>query len=229
MSAQDEFQRLLGEHRDALYRFARQMSWDRSRAEDALQDAALAAFRAFDRFQTGTNFKAWVFRFLINTLLNENRRYRRELQTAPAEAAEQQAEPAREPGPDSILDNSDAFLQQLTDPVKHAVESLSASERMVFLLRVVEDFSYKEIAELLEIPAGTAMSHLFRGREKLRRRLSDYARQHGFRVDGRPPSLDGPAGVGEDRSERDAARNRAASDIEARGGRTAADGQAGPP
>jgi RNA polymerase sigma-70 factor (ECF subfamily) len=203
MTLREEFERLLREHRDALYRFARQMSWDRGRAEDVLQEATLAAFRAFDRFRTGTNFKAWIFRFLVNTLLNENRRYRKELLTAgPSEAAEFQPEPAGGPPHESVLADPERFFQQLPDPVKHAVESLSAAERMVFLLKVVEDFNYKEISELLDIPAGTAMSHLFRGRDKLRRKLTDYAREHGF-LPGPPEGGDGAAGTDriEDRPE----------------------------
>lgn len=206
MSRREEFQTLLCEHRDALYRFARQMSWDRSRAEDVLQEATLSAFRAFDRFTTGTNFKAWLFRFLINTLLNENRRFRKELQSAAPEVTEQQAEQPRGAGHESILSNPEAFFQQLPDPVKQAVDSLSAAERMVFLLRVVEDFTYKEISDLLEIPAGTAMSHLFRGREKLRRKLSDYAREHGFSV--------GPAAAAGDRAGKTDASAAAGDDIQ---------------
>lgn len=177
-----EFTRLLEEHHDALYRYARLNCWDRSRAEDVLQDAVMSAYRSFDKFQSGTNFKAWLFRFLINTLLNENRRWRKEPDTIdPADAVEAGPPAPREKAYDLLeLDERDEFLQQLSDPIKRAVEALSAPERMVFLLRTVEDFSYKEISDLLDMPPGTAMSHLHRGRSKLRERLGDYGRTHGW-------------------------------------------------
>ena len=184
----DEFVALLSPHRDALYRFARHMCWDRNRADDVLQDALLAAFHRFDQFEPGTNFKAWIFRFLANTLLNENRKYRKEPDTVDAAEVGDAAPAAADSAYESVLADADreGFLEQLSDPLKRALEGLSEAERTVFLLRIVEDFSYKEISELLDIPPGTAMSHLHRGRAKLRERLADYARTHGYDADGDP-------------------------------------------
>jgi len=177
-----EFERLLREHFDALGRFVRQMCWDRSRAEDALQDAIIAAYKAFDRFERGTNFKAWIFRFVVNTLLNENRRIRKELKAHAGGDPEDAAMPA-EADHDyaSVLADPDRYFDQISDPVKKALESLSSAERMVFLLKVAEDFNYKEISDMLDMPEGTAMSHLSRGRVKLRGRLAQFAREMGIR------------------------------------------------
>jgi RNA polymerase sigma-70 factor (ECF subfamily) len=191
-----EFARLLSEHRDALYRFARQMCWERSRADDVLQEAVLAAFQRFDRFQAGTNFKAWIFRFLVNTLLNENRRFRKELDTVDGTEVGETA-PARgeeDSGSSwSVLSEPDKLMEQLSDPLKKALDGLSTPERMVFLLSVIENFRHKEISDLLGIPEGTAMSHLFRGKAKLREKLADYAREHGY-GGGPPAGGDGESG-----------------------------------
>ncbi len=177
----DEFTALLEPERDGLWRFAQRQCWDRSAAEDCLQDAVMTAYRKFDVFTPGTSFKAWVFRILINVILNSNSQTRRALsRRAGTEDLDLVAALEREDAYENILENVDDYLDRVPDSIKRAVKSLPTHERMVFLLRAVEAFSYREIAQFLDIPMGTVMSHLFRARTRLRETLADYVRETGF-------------------------------------------------
>ncbi len=176
-----EFVELLSQHRDSLYRFCMHLIWDKNSAEDALQEAILAAYKNFDSFQPGTNFKAWMFSFLINKIFDSNKKFKKELRQVIfiqdfdiAERLEKEEAYA------SILENPSAFFEKVDVHIKEALLSLKPTERMVFLLRSVEGFTYKEIAQFLDIPMGTVMSHLFRARARLRESLADYARKVGF-------------------------------------------------
>jgi RNA polymerase sigma-70 factor (ECF subfamily) len=176
-----EFVALLEPERDALWRFARRMCWDKSAAEDCLQEASIIAYRKFDVFTRGTSFRAWTFRILINVILNANSQVRRSLRVrAPVSDLDLVAALEREEAYQGVLDDPDTFLDRVSDPVRRAVKGLPAHERMVFLLRAVENFSYREIADFLSIPMGTVMSHLFRSRTRLRELLADYVRDAGF-------------------------------------------------
>lgn len=176
-----EFVQLLSEHRDSLYRFCTNVIWDKGSAEDVLQEAILSAYKAFDNFQPGTDFRAWMFRFVINKVFNHNKRYRKELQLQVSSEEPDLLEALeKENAYSSILQDPQAFFERIDDRVKTALLSLGPGERMVFLLRSVEGFTYREIASFLDIPMGTVMSHLFRSRAKLRESLSGYARQMGF-------------------------------------------------
>lgn len=177
----DEFLRLLEPERDALWRHARRMSWDAAAAEDCLQEAVMIAFRKFEVFTPGTSFRAWMFRILTNTILNANNSLRRKLaRTSEVEDLDLLALLEREEAYDRVLEAPEELLDQVSSEVRGAVKSLPPQERMVFLLRAVESFSYKEIAAQLEIPMGTVMSHLFRARARLREFLADYASETGF-------------------------------------------------
>ncbi len=177
----DEFMALLTPERDALWRFAQRQCWDKSSAEDCLQDAVMTAYRKFDVFTPGTSFRAWVFRILINVILNSNSQTRRALsRRGGLEDLDLVAALEREQAYENILENVDDYLDRVPDAVKRAVKSLPAHERMVFLLRAVEGFSYRDIATFLEIPMGTVMSHLFRARTRLRETLADHVRDTGF-------------------------------------------------
>jgi RNA polymerase sigma-70 factor (ECF subfamily) len=181
---EQEFVALLAPERDALWRFAARMCIDKSAAEDCLQDAVIVAFRKFDDFTLGTSFRAWMFRILSNTILNSNSRTRRALRLRAAPAAlDLVADAEREQAWEGVLAEPDRFLQHVSDPVRQAVRGLPAHERMVFLLRAAENFSYRDISETLGIPMGTVMSHLFRARGRLRDALTGYARDTGFVMD----------------------------------------------
>ncbi len=179
---EEEFLQLLSEHRDSLYRFCLHIIWDKNSAEDVLQDAILSAYNVFDKFKPGTNFRGWMYRFLINKIFNYNKKFRKDIQFKASRPDVNLLEALeKESAYSSILQDPPRFFEKLEDRVKSALLSLSPGERMVFLLRATEGFTYKEIADYLEIPVGTVMSHLFRARARLRESLSEYARQRGYR------------------------------------------------
>ena len=168
-------------HLDALYRSAKHWCRNGSDAEDLVQETMVRAWRFFDRYEPGTNCKAWLFRILTNTRINAHHRAGRR----PAEADSDAIESLAAPAPGEILDAPSrgeiaVFAHLLDDEMKAALESLPEPFRIVLVLAVVEGFSYKEIAAMLEVPIGTVMSRLFRARRLLQAALRPYARQHGW-------------------------------------------------
>jgi RNA polymerase sigma-70 factor (ECF subfamily) len=179
--SKDDFSTLLEPHLDALWRFASRTCRDRAEAEDALQDALLLAYRKFDGFAPGTNFRAWLFSFVVKCGMSAHRRRRRNAdRLQPVEDIDLVAALEQEEAYEGVLSDPERFLGQLTDPIRRAVKGMPAVERSVLLLRVAEGFSYREIAELLDLPMGTVMSHLHRARGRLRVLLADHARATGF-------------------------------------------------
>lgn len=182
----ERFEELLKPLQDRLYRFARHLAWDPSEAEDLLQDAVLIAYRKFSHFKLGTNFRAWVFQILAHTAANRNRslarRRKRQRELGDIDPASPfVAEGAGWLAP-RVQDAELDVLEQVDGRLKRALLELPQTRRMAFLLRVVEGFRYREIAEVLNIPLGTVMSHLSRARQSLQTLLapaqSDLVLQH---------------------------------------------------
>lgn len=177
MALQAEFQALALPQADALYRTALRMTKETSAAEDLVQEAYLKAYRNFGSFERGTNFRAWIFRILANTYINSYRRHALEpvitdfAEVEPADPEEAAALSARDVG---------ALKEKLGDEAKKALEKVPPEFRLIFLMATFEDMSYKEIAEIMELPIGTVMSRLFRARKTLREELASFARQSGF-------------------------------------------------
>lgn len=175
-----EFLGLLAPIRDSLYRYARR-ALPADVANDALQDVVLTAWREFGSFQRGTNFKAWMFKIM---LITANRYRSRKARRREVELEEDRLDPAdqldREVAWASILEDPARMLEALDDCVLHALDGLSSAERDALQLRLLEGLSYKEIAEAMQIPVGTVMSHIHRGRIKLRRQLAEYAIESGL-------------------------------------------------
>ena len=163
---------------DSAYRTALRMTGQPASAEDLVQEAFLRAFRAFNQFERGTNFKAWLFRILTNVFLNDYRRKGREPQTTDFADAEP-ADPSTEPG-EFKTEEVEAIRAHLGDEAVKAIDRLPADFRIPFLLSTFEGFSYKEIASMLGIPMGTVMSRLFRARRLLKSDLKEYARASGY-------------------------------------------------
>jgi RNA polymerase sigma-70 factor, ECF subfamily len=161
---------------DGLYAAALRLTHNERDAEDLVQDAFMRAYRFFDRFQRGTNFRAWMFKILTNTFINQ---YRRNVKARSLEDESerdsvqaqffsgQATEQARNP---------EAWLldRAFTEDVLAAIDLLPIDFRMVVILADLQEFSYKEIADILEVPVGTVMSRLFRGRKLLQKRLGGY-------------------------------------------------------
>ncbi len=172
-----EFESLAQDHLNALYRTALRMTRNEHDAQDLVQEAVLKAFRNFDQFQKGTNFKAWIFRIMTNTYINQYRKKVKE----PAFTDFSLIEPiyeeiVKEPVHFSMAE-IDSLRENLSDEVALALDHLAPEHRLVFLLATVEDFSYQEISKLTDCPIGTVMSRLFRARKLLREQLWNYAQK----------------------------------------------------
>jgi RNA polymerase sigma-70 factor (ECF subfamily) len=164
-----------------LYRAALRLTRNPADAEDLVQEAYLRAYRGFHQFEPGTNLKAWLYRILTNSFINTYRKKQREPQTVPDEDIEDwylYNRLARE-APDSSAEA--VVLESMPDEdVRAALEGLPEQYRAAVLLADVEGFSYKEIAEILEIPIGTVMSRLHRGRKALEKALWEKVRERGL-------------------------------------------------
>lgn len=172
---------LLEPIKESLERYAVRSSWNRQQAQDIVQEAVMTAWREFDRFQRGTDFRAWMFRVLVNTVYSQNKRVNRERQNRAAFANEDfQHVMQKESAWTSVLEDPEDVVQQLDDRLVQALTLLGGDERQCFLLRALEGFSYKEISAMLDIPMGTVMSHVHRSRMKLRERLAELAVENGF-------------------------------------------------
>lgn len=177
----DSFLDLLAPVRDSLYRFSVRNVWRADQASDVLQEAVMTAWRQFDRFERGTNFKAWMFKILLNTVYRLNRKTHRSRAASIEEGALEAAGfVEREEAWASILLDPERVKESLDDRLVSALEMLGDSERYCFLLRLLEDFSYREISEQLDLPLGTVMSHVYRARMKLRERLTEMAIEEGI-------------------------------------------------
>lgn len=177
-----EFEDIVLVHLDSLYNGALRMSRNREDAEDLVQDTVLKAFRFFDKFERGTNIRAWLFTILTNTYINRYRKKTR--QPVMVEFQEERTKiknhPSRDPIEIAASGHVEAMLELVDDDVKAALDSLPDDFRLVVLLADLEDFSYKEIAEIVGCPLGTVMSRLYRGRRMLRKKLHQYAIDRGY-------------------------------------------------
>jgi RNA polymerase sigma-70 factor (ECF subfamily) len=150
---------------DSLYRTALRLTRVPADAEDLVQDTYLKAFRAADSFEPGTNLRAWLFTILHNSARNRNRDRARARVTVDSDLAEQAAEL---PSPGEIDTPETLLLRDTLDPdLQAAVDALPDAFRQVVWLRDVEEFTYAEIAAMLDVPAGTVMSRISRGRRLL--------------------------------------------------------------
>jgi RNA polymerase sigma-70 factor (ECF subfamily) len=192
----NEFEGLALRHLDALYGAAVRLTRNERDAEDLVQDALLRAYRFFDRFERGTNIKAWLFKILTNTFINRYRRSNKErsLVDGPEQAAVQGQLVSREASDAAADPERWYFDRVLSENVLQAVDALPLDFRMVVILADLQEFSYREIADVLDVPVGTVMSRLFRGRRLLQKALTGYAIESGF-IDGADDGADGAADV----------------------------------
>ena len=178
----------------SLYTAALRMTRNPADAEDLVQETYLKAYRAFASFEAGTNLKAWLYRILTNTYINAYRAKKRRPEQADVDDVEDlylYRHLGGLEGATAGRSAEDELLDHLTEgEVKEALESLPEQFRIAVLLGDVEGFSYKEIAEILDIPIGTVMSRLHRGRKALQKRLYDFGHDRGL-VGERQPTANG--------------------------------------
>ena len=171
------------EFMDGLYSAAMRMTRNQADAEDLVQETYLKAYRAFGGFEEGTNLRAWLYRILTNTYINIYRaRQRRPIETD-VEDVEELYLYRRLADDSGTLSRSaeDEALAGITDvELKEALESLPEAFRLAVVLADVEGFSYSEIAEITDVPKGTVMSRIHRGRKALEKALLPYAQARGL-------------------------------------------------
>ncbi|HYP22944.1 MAG TPA: sigma-70 family RNA polymerase sigma factor [Actinomycetota bacterium] len=168
---------------DSLYASALRMTRNPADAEDLVQETMLRAYRSFDRFEEGTNLKAWLFRIMTNAYINTYRKKQREPKKVSADEVEdfdlyqelKNHDDQFSQTPERIV------LDSLVDTdIIEAIDDLPEQFRMAVVLSDVEGFSYAEMAEIMDVPLGTVMSRLHRGRKALQKRLWDLARDRGI-------------------------------------------------
>ena len=184
MADQARFAELAMEYMGSLYSAALRMTRNPSDAEGLVQETYLKAYRAFGSFEEGTNLKAWLYRILTNTFINSYRARRRRPEQTELDDVEDLYLYRRLGGLEAVSAGRSAeeeVLEHFTEgEVKAAVEALPDQFRMAVLLADVEGFSYKEIAEILDVPIGTVMSRLHRGRRSLQKTLHDFGTARGL-------------------------------------------------
>lgn len=210
-----DFEREALPHLPSLYSAALRLTRNERDAEDLVQDALLRAYRFFDTFEPGTNCKAWLFRILTNVFCNRYREREREQEIL----HEAEASPANVEqffaGADKDRDVEGALLgRMVSGDVERALAQVPQDFRLAVILADLEDFSYKEIAEIMECPAGTVMSRLYRGRKILQKLLYDRAVEQGI-IDPRRVPREGDAREGD-------AADQAASRVSSQGGEAGA-------
>ncbi|MDG2112977.1 MAG: sigma-70 family RNA polymerase sigma factor [Actinomycetota bacterium] len=198
MADQATFERDAMEHLPGLLQAALRMTKNRADADDLVQEAYLRAYRGYGGFTEGTNLRAWLYRILTNAYINEYRKVQRRPDETDLDDFEDFLLFNRLGGLEAVKAGTsaeDLVLSTITDDaVNNALDELSDSYRMAVLLADVEGFSYKEIAEILDVPIGTVMSRLHRGRKALQKTLYDFAVDRGLvdegLVDGEPAVLE---------------------------------------
>ena len=184
MTTQEDFTHDAMQYAPQLFSTAMRMTRNRSDAEDLVQETFIKAWRSFATYQQGTNLRAWLFRIMTNTYINKyNAQQRKPTETELDDVEELFLYKRLGAVDQSQLSQSaeDQMLALFTDDeVKKALEELPDQFRIPVLMSDVEGFSYNEIAEILEIPLGTVMSRLHRGRKSMQKMLYEYAKERGL-------------------------------------------------
>ena len=168
-------------HMDALYRTALRMSKNENDAEDLVQEAIVKAYRFWDKFEQGSNCRAWLFKIMTNIFINEYRSKSRSPVAINVDEIDdnflygQLSSLGKEEDPEKEL-----FAKVFDDDVKNAIEELPDDFRLVVVLSFLEGFSYQEIADIADLQLGTVKSRLHRGRKLLHKKLFDYAVKNGY-------------------------------------------------
>jgi RNA polymerase sigma-70 factor (ECF subfamily) len=178
--ARAAFEREALPHMSTLYGAAVYMTRNPAHAEDLVQETLLKAFRFWHRYEAGTNCKAWLLRILTNTFINRNRRKQHLQESIDATEREVSGTGFAESSRFYEDPETDYLGRLFPEHIKAAIEALPENFRIPVVLADLHDFSYKEIADIMECPVGTVMSRLFRGRQRLQEVLFGYAVELGI-------------------------------------------------
>lgn len=175
-----DFEKEIKPHLTALYNYAFRMTANEEDAEDLLQESLLKAYRFFDSFERGTNCKAWLFRILKNTFINQYRKTAKEPGKVDYDDIKEFYNTIKVESADANDLEEELFGNLLDDTVTQALQAVPAEFRTVVILCDLQGMTYEEIADTVGCPVGTVRSRLHRGRKLLKDGLSDYARSKGF-------------------------------------------------
>ncbi len=177
---QEDFNEEMIPHLDALYNFALQLTTNPGEAEDLVQDSIVKAYRFFGSYEKGTNAKAWLFRILKNSYINNYRKNSKKPQQVDYDEVSSFYESIRASRTDTSDLEDKMYRDLLDDDINGALEALPEDFRTVVLLCDIEGFTYEEISNMLDVPIGTIRSRLHRGRNLLKTQLMEYASKRGY-------------------------------------------------
>jgi RNA polymerase sigma-70 factor, ECF subfamily len=177
-------------HMDSLYNYALWLTNEHNAANDLIQDTYLKAYRFFDKYEQGTNARAWLYRIMKNSYINDYRKKTREPDNLEFDESEYSYLDTKH----SSLDTTDVrellYRNLLDDDISGALSNLPENFRTAIVLRDIEGLTYEELAEFFDIPIGTVRSRLHRARKALGEKLVEYARDRGYNVEEFIASLD---------------------------------------
>jgi RNA polymerase sigma-70 factor, ECF subfamily len=179
-SRQSEFATEVLPHKGILLNFALRTTGNKDDAQDLLQETFIKAFRFWDKYEKGTNIRAWLFRIMKNSYINRYRKESREPGMVDYDDVENFYDSIRDDSVDSNDLQKSMFGGMLSDEVVDALQSLPEDFRTVVILCDIEQLTYEEISEFLNCPIGTVRSRLHRGRKILAESLHDYAKERGM-------------------------------------------------
>ncbi len=177
---QKDFNEEIIPHLDALYNFGLRLTSDPNDTEDLVQDTIVKAYRFFSSYEKGTNAKAWLFRILKNSYINNYRKKSKKPQEVDYDEVSMFYETIRAERTETSDLEDKMFRELIDDDLSRALDKIPEDFRTVVLLCDVEDFTYEEIANMLDVPIGTIRSRLHRGRNLLKAELMDYAAKRGY-------------------------------------------------
>jgi RNA polymerase sigma-70 factor (ECF subfamily) len=177
------FEEELLPHIKSLYHFAYRLCNDEDESNDLVQDTYLKAYRFLRSYEKGSNAKAWLFRILKNSFINNYRKNSKEPNKVDYEEAELFLNTGKASHLNSIDMREKLYIQSIGDEVSNALNSLPMDFKTVIVLCDIEEFSYEEIAQIIDIPVGTVRSRLHRARQLLKEKLMDYAISMGYLKD----------------------------------------------
>ncbi|WKZ68265.1 MAG: sigma-70 family RNA polymerase sigma factor [Melioribacteraceae bacterium] len=176
----EDFEREAIPHKDALFNFALKLTSEEDDANDLVQETYLRAFRFFDKFELGTNCKAWLFRIMKNTFINEYRKESKEPNKVDYDDVQNFYENIKSEEVQTEHLINDSFSSVFDDEITEAIAELPSDFQTIIILADIEGYSYEEIAEFTSCPIGTVRSRLHRARKLLYSKLYTYAEDKGY-------------------------------------------------
>jgi len=176
-----EYEKEFLPHIDALYNFAHRLTFNEDDANDLVQETYMKAYRFFDSYEKGTNAKAWLFRILKNSFINDFRKKSKQPAKVDYQEVETFYNSEDTPQNHTVDLRVESVQDMMGDEITNALNSLAVDFRSIIILSDLEGFTYEELSKILDIPIGTVRSRLHRARNLLKEKLKEYATKRGFK------------------------------------------------